>query len=347
MAGKRYSAEKLHQFCLNVFGAAGLNEEDAEIAAHSLVRAELEGAPSHGISRLPIYTARLQEGRINARPRITYMEKGALLKADGDNGLGQVVASRALHQAVPLARKHGIAGVFIHNSNHFGTAAFYCQQACEEAMAIIATTNSPPGIAPWGGKHAFLGTNPIAFGFPVKGEPPVIIDMSSSVAARGNIILAAKQGEKIPLGWAINAAGEDTDDPHEALQGAVLPFGGAKGYAIALAVEVFSSVLSGAAFGPHVHNLYNEDEPPANVGHSFILIDIDRLVGLDVYYRRLGQLLQEMKQVPRASDERDILYPGERRFRTFQRNSAQGIALSDQVVHELKALGRAAGVSFL
>ena len=346
MTERRYSVNELQQFCLNVFQRVGLSRQDAEVATDSLVRAELEGAKSHGISRLAIYTKRILEGRINAQPQLTFEQSAALLKVDGDNGLGQVVANHALQKAIPIAKSHGMAGVFIRGSNHFGTAAFYCQQACQAEMVLIATTNSPPGIAPWGGKRAFFGTNPIAFSFPVQGEPPVIIDMSSSVVARGNIILADKLGEKIPRGWAMNKDGVDTEDPKEALQGSVLPFGGVKGYALAMAVEMFSAVLSGAAFGPHVNNLYKENEPPADVGHSFILIDIDQLVGVDAYYSRMDQFLQEMKQVPRIDGAEEILYPGERRYRTYQQNSKEGIDLSESVAAELAKLGETVGVFF-
>ncbi|MGI9049530.1 MAG: Ldh family oxidoreductase, partial [Rubrobacteraceae bacterium] len=191
---------KLRNFCEEVLARLGVPAEDAAVVADSLVRANLEGADSHGISRLGIYVRRLEEGRISARPEIRIERSGSVLSVDGGNGLGQVVSHRALEEAVPVARETGIVGVGVRNSNHFGTAAYYCQTACREGMALIATTNTPPGIAPWGGKEAYFGTNPVAFGFPTRDGPPVIVDMSSSVVARGKIILADKEGTEIPEG---------------------------------------------------------------------------------------------------------------------------------------------------
>jgi LDH2 family malate/lactate/ureidoglycolate dehydrogenase len=212
--------------------------------------------------------------------------------------------------------------------------------ACREGMALIATTNSPPGIAPWGGKKAYFGTNPIAFGFPTREEPPVIVDMSSSVVARGKIILAAREGVPISEGWAMDEEGVETTDANAALEGAVLPLGGAKGYALALAVEVISGVLSGAAFGPGVNNLYRDGDPPADVGHCFILLDVSRWMPWKEYYTRMEQFLAEIKASPRARDAGEILYPGERRHRTYLENARRGIALPVTVKQELEVLAR-------
>ncbi len=252
---------------------------------------------------------------------------------------------------MPVARETGIAGVAVCNSNHFGTAAYYCRMACEEGMALIAATNSPPGIAPWGGRQAYFGTNPIAFGFPTRREPPVIVDLSSSVVARGKVILAAKQREPIPEGWAIDESGETTTDAQAALKGAMLPLGGAdggaKGYALALAVEMMAGVLSGAAFGPGVGNLYRDgEEPPADVGHFFILLDLSCWMGLEDYYSRIERFLEEIKASPRAAGAEEILYPGERRHGNYLRNLKEGIVLSPAVREELADLGGECGVPF-
>ncbi|SFD35882.1 malate dehydrogenase (NAD) [Bacillus sp. OV194] len=346
MGTKRYFPQEVHRYCLDIFQSAGLESKDAQVAADSLVNAELEGAKSHGISRISIYAKRLLDGRINGRPNFQVADSHSLLKVNGDNGLGQVVANYALGLGISKAKKQGISGVFISNSNHFGTAAFFGQKACNENMAFIGMTNSPSAIAPWGGKQAFFGTNPIAFCFPVENKAPVIIDMSSSVAARGNIILAEKQGNKIPLHWALDKNGVPTDDPAEALMGSVLPFGGAKGYALALAVEMFCSILSSAAFGPHVNNIYTENAPHANVGHSFILIDLESLVGMEAYYENMNHFIKEIKENPQADEHQEILYPGERRHRTYTKNVKEGIALSPSIVKELEELGEGLGVIF-
>jgi LDH2 family malate/lactate/ureidoglycolate dehydrogenase len=345
MSAKTFRFEELHRFAREVFIHLGMRREDAAAAADSLVRADFEGNESHGISRLAIYAKRIREGRISAKPDIRTEVTGSIVKVDGGNGLGQVVSVRALEAAVPVARQNGMAGVFVRNSNHFGTAAYYCQKACEHNMALIAMTNSPPGIPPWGGRKAFFGTNPIAFGFPARNRTPVIVDMSSSVVARGKIILAGKTGESIPHGWAIDENGADTTDPAAALKGAVLPVGGAKGYALALAIEVMTGILTQAAFGPHVNNLYKDRDPPANVGHCFILLDIGTWLPMDEYFAQVERFLQEVKEVPLAQGSTEILYPGERRNRTFLKRIRQGITLPAEVHEELLRIGGEFGLT--
>ncbi|TDF98341.1 Ldh family oxidoreductase [Paenibacillus piri] len=341
-----YRASELTDFCKQVFIQLGLPADDAAIAADSLVRADLEGNESHGMSRLSIYAKRIQEGRISANPAIVCESFGSILKVDGDNGLGQIVSYRAIKRAIVMVQEGGIAGVFIRNSNHFGTAAYFCQQACMDNIAVIAMTNSPPGIPPWGGKKAFFGTNPIAFGFPLRNEPPVIIDMSSSVVARGKIIMADKTGEAIPLGWAMDESGKETADPAAALRGAVLPLGGAKGYALAMAIEIMCGVLSGAAYGPHVNNLYKDGDSAANVGHSFILLDISRWMAVEHYFDIMEEFLREVKDVPKAAGVDEIHYPGERRHAKYAARSVAGIHISQEVVNELTQLGEDLKVVF-
>ena len=346
MESRRYRPEELKTFCQEVFTCLGMSQENAGVVSDSLVRANLEGTDSHGVSRMGIYTGRMREGRISADPTVKIEHHGSVLRVDGGNGLGQIASYHALKDAFPVAREMGIVGVGVRNSNHFGAAAYYCRMACREGMALIATTNSPPGIAPWGGKKAYFGTNPIAFGFPTRDEPPVIVDMSSSVVARGNIINAAREGEPIPEGWATDEEGLSTTDAEAALRGAVLPLGGAKGYALALAVEVMSGVLSGAAFGPHVNNLYKDNDPSANVGHSFMLLDISRWLDLDDYYDRMDQFLSEIKAAPRAKGVEEILYPGERRYSSYLDKMKEGITLPSAVSKELEELARAYEVPF-
>jgi LDH2 family malate/lactate/ureidoglycolate dehydrogenase len=341
-----YHASELTDFCKSVFIRLGMTEENSAVAADSLVRADLEGNEGHGISRLPIYAKRIQEGRISARPDIEYEQFGSVLKVNGGNGLGQVVAYRAVQQAIPIAKENGMTGIFVRNSNHFGTAAYFCQQACKQNMILLAMTNSPPGIPPWGGKKAFFGTNPIAFGFPTRQAPPVIIDMSSSVVARGKIILANKIGEDIPLGWAIDDHGVETTDPAAALRGAVLPLGGAKGYALAMAIEIMCGVLSGAAYGPHVNNLYKDGDSAANVGHSFILLDISRWMPIEDYFDLMEKFLKEVKDVPVAAGTDEIFYPGERRYQKYAARSVAELAVSREVAEELRGLGGSLGITF-
>lgn len=334
----RFSHEQLLPFCQGVFERLGVPPAEALVAASALVRADLEGVESHGISRLNIYARRLREKRINPQPKIRLEERGAILLVDGDHGLGQVVATRAVEAGLRLAEKNGIVAIAIRKSNHFGTASYYAQLACQAGKVFIGMTTSPPGIAPWGGKQAYLGTNPIAFGFPTQTDTPVIIDLSTSVVARGKIMLAAKTGQAIPKGWALDKEGRETEDAQAALQGALLPFGGAKGYALALAIEIMSGVLTGASFGTRVQNLYLDHHGKADVGHFFILLEPKEFLPEEAYHHDINQLLRELKQIPLAEGYTEILYPGERRKREYEKRLKQGIPLSREIHRELTRL---------
>jgi LDH2 family malate/lactate/ureidoglycolate dehydrogenase len=342
-----FSAVDLKVYCENLLTSMGVNHEDAAIASESLIQANLEGIHSHGISRLPIYLKRIAEGRINPNPDIDLEAKtNSLLMVDGDNGLGQVVGYHAVKKGIEMAKKSGVVAIGVRNSNHFGTASFFCQLACKENLACIGLTNSPSAIAPWGGRSPFFGTNPIAFGFPTGNDAPVIIDLSTSIVARGKIILAAKQGNEIPNGWALDENGHSTTDPQQALNGSVLPLGGAKGSALALGVEILTGILAGAAFGPHVNNIYDEGSDYANVGHFFILLDIEKFMNVELFTTYLNNLLTEMKEIPKVPGVDEIRYPGERRKKESSFHFANGIPLSAIVKNELSELGQQQNITF-
>ncbi|HZG69918.1 MAG TPA: Ldh family oxidoreductase [Chondromyces sp.] len=343
-----YAESDLKEFCQNVLVKIGMTKENSIIVADSLVKANLEGMDSHGINRLPVYVKRFMDQRINIIPKIKLEQKSdSVLVVNGDNGLGHVVSYHSIRKGMEMAKQAGMAAIAIKNSNHFGAASYFCQLACEENLVCIGFTNSPPGIAPWGGKRAFFGTNPIAFGFPTGNDTPVIIDLSTSIVARGKIILAAKQGQSIPDDWAMDKEGHPTNNPNAALEGSVYPFGGAKGSALALAVELLAGVLSGAAFGPHVKNIYNEEETGrANVGHFFILMDIRKFMDINIFYHSIGNLLSEMKTVPKVPGGNEIRYPGERRKREERERMKEGIHLSDYVERELMQLAEQVNVKF-
>ncbi|MEH7252601.1 Ldh family oxidoreductase [Neobacillus niacini] len=345
---EHFAVEDLKVYCKKLLINVGVKEEDARIASESLIQANLEGVHSHGISRLPIYMKRLAEGRINPNPSIDLNEKThSLLMVNGDNGLGQVVGYHAIKKGIDMAKESGVVAIGVNNSNHFGTASFFCQLACEENLACIGFTNSPSAIAPWGGRSPFFGTNPIAFGFPTGNDTPVIIDLSTSIVARGKIILAAKQGNEIPSGWALDENGHSTTDPNQALDGSVLPLGGAKGSALALGVEILTGILSGAAFGPHVNNIYNENVTDnANVGHFFILLNIEKFMSVELFTTYINSLLTEMKELPKVPGVDEIRYPGERRKNESKLNMEAGIPLSDIVKNELSELGRRVQILF-
>jgi LDH2 family malate/lactate/ureidoglycolate dehydrogenase len=342
--GHSYSSKELEDFCQALFVAAGVPEAEAKVVASVFIDISLDGIDTHGINRLPITLSRLLNGRINAKPSIQIRNDGAVASINGDNGLGQLIAVRAMELGIELAKEYGVSFVTVKNSNHFGAASTYCKIAIKENMLAQVFTNSPCGIPPWGGIRSYFGTNPISFGFPHQDDS-VIVDMSSSTVARGNIILAAKEGRPIPAGWAIDKYGNSTTDANAALEGAVLPIGGAKGYALALAVEVMAGIVTGSAYGSHVGWVYDDTLEPCNIGHSIMVLDINRLMPFEDFNQRMSDMIREIKEVPLAEGVSSIRIPGERRKSIAKERMEKGIILSDGLIKELKEIADRLGVN--
>ncbi len=329
---ERFAAEKLETFSVELLVKSGVGQAAAEQTAHVLVEADLDGTGTHGIMRLGTYLAAIERGQLNPSAQPTIEQTGAATaKVDGNNGLGTATAIAAMNEALRLAQEAGVGMVTANHSNHYGAAAYYVQMATNEGLIGISTTNSHPAIPPWGGRQAYLGTNPIAFGFPTAGDP-VLVDLSLSVVARGKVIQAARTGQPIPLGWAIDKDGHATTDPKAALAGAMLPLGGAKGAALALAIEILSGVMSGAGSGPYVTSILENATEPANIGHWFVAIDPTRFIARPFYLTQLTRLLEELKANPLAQDVAQIRIPGERRAQLRRENMAAGVALPDDTI---------------
>jgi len=338
-------AANIKRFIGDVLSEVGLTQEDGQIVANSLVGANLRGVDSHGVTRLSIYVKRLGLGAINAKPSVSILdESGATLLIDGDNGMGQVVGTRAMGLGIEKAKRDGAASVGVRNSNHFGTGAFFLQQAVREDLIVFAMSNAPSTMAPWGGIEPYLGTNPYAYGIPAGKYEPILLDMATSVVARGKIITAAKEGRDIPAGWAIDQQGRPTTNAQAALDGTVLPFAGPKGYAISLMIDIMSGVLTGAGFGSHVNNIYGDFDKTQNVGHFFHLVDISRFMPIDQFKSRVDQMIEEIKQAPKAEGAEEIFLPGEMESRIQLQRLQEGIPLSPEVYGDLRQTGLEYGV---
>ncbi len=327
--------------------AAGVPAADAAILADSLVEADIQGTSTHGVSRLAIYLRRIGEGLIDPAAELRVERRSpAVLLVDAGAGLGQVQASKVLERLYPLAREHGIASAAIRNSNHFGALSWYCNQAAAQGMILLATTNAEPAMPPYGSSDAFFGTNPIGASFPTGKGFPVKVDLATSVVARGNIVAAAKRGDPIPEGWAVDAEGNPTTDAEAALAGAVLTLGGHKGYALAFLVEVLSSVLSGAAVGDAVGSMYKQMERTQDVGHFFCLMDIAAFMELDAFKARIDAMIDTLKGRRLRPGFDEILVPGEPEQRKATENRRLGIPIDDATLRELRALSEELGVPF-
>ena len=340
-------ADGLIAYCAALFADAGMPAADAHLCAEQLVVADLRGVESHGVVRMAIYLERLRCGVTSPRPAMNVVRQTRSTAVfDGDNGMGQIVGQAAMALAIAKAREHGEpAFVSVRNSNHFGAAAWFAEMAAREEMIGLAfTIGGINHMVPWGGAEAMLGNNPFAVAFPMRDDIPVILDMACSVAARGKILVAAKEGRAIPGDWAVDREGRPTTDAQEALAGFVAPVGGPKGYALTLTIGLLSTMLSNAYFGTEVTNMYDDLLNPQNIGHLFGVLPISAFESLDTYYARMTKAAAEIRGVRKSPDVERIYLPGEREAILAQSRRREGLPLGAQTWRELEDLGRAAGV---
>jgi LDH2 family malate/lactate/ureidoglycolate dehydrogenase len=343
----RFSPAEVQSLAERIAVGAGVAPDDAAILADSLVDADVHGISTHGISRLNIYVRRIQRGLIDPRAVLQIDARAAaVLAVDAGNGLGQPQAVKTLDRLVPLARQYGVASATIRRSQHFGALGYYCNRAAARQMILLAMTNCEPSVSPEGACQAFFGTNPIAVSFPTGKGFPLRIDLATSIVARGNIIAAQKAGRPIPAGWALDAEGQPTTDAAAALAGTVLAMAGHKGSALAMMVEAFAGVLSGAAVGSAVGSMYKHLDRTQDVGHFFCLFDVAAFIDPDVFRQRIDAMIDAIKICRLRPGADEILVPGERSHRKAQHNRRMGIAMGAETLSELKTLAAEYSVPF-
>jgi LDH2 family malate/lactate/ureidoglycolate dehydrogenase len=304
-------APDAHRFVKDVLVGNEVPEDNANIIANCLVQADLRGVDTHGINRIPSYMARVREGVLDPKANPTvHTITSVVAQVDGHNAFGFLAAHMGMNQAIEMAKEFGIGMVSVKRSNHFGMSAWIAQQAIDAGMMSLVFTNSSPALPVWGGRAKLMGVSPIACGAPAGKERPFILDMAPSVAARGKIYKAYRRGERIPSDWALDAEGNPTDDPEEALKGVMLPLGGPKGSALAIMMDVFSGVLSGSAFAGNVTNPYDPSKP-ADVGHFLIAIKPDLFMSLEAFKERLDYLYQRVVGSEKIPGVDRIYFPGE------------------------------------
>jgi len=332
------SANQLKRLCINILEAVGGSGDEAEIVADSLVKANLRGVDSHGVIRLPVYVNRVKHKTIvpGAPFRVVHETLSTAL-VDGGSGFGQVVAVKAMKLAVEKARSTGVGAVSVFNTNHFGMAAYYALIALQNEMVSVITSNTSPWVVPWGGRVPMLGTNPMCVAIPSGQDIPIILDMATSATARGKIEKAAKEGKSIPKGWAVDENGQPTTDPIVALRGALLPFGGPKGYCLSFIIDVLSGALAGATCGKHVVSLYPEDHR-CNIGQFFLAINVNALIPIGEFKAKVDEAVREIKSCPPALGYSEILIPGEIEHRIEQKRLKEGVPLSDEVWRQIEEL---------
>ncbi len=332
-------AEVLRDFCTDVLMRAGMGRAEAELVANSLVEADLRGIYSHGVVRLWLYERRLRAGLIRPNPAMQFTRTGpATAMLAGGHGAGQVIGTRAMTEAIALAREAGVGCVAVTESNHFGIAAYYTMQALPHDMIGFAVCHSDRLVAPYGAAEPFFGTNPLSVAIPAGEEDPFVLDMATSVGPIGKVTSAQAAGHDIPAGWAIDADGNPTTDPAAALNGSLLPIGTYKGYGISMVVEVLSALLGGSPFGPHVPVPFTIKEIQ-NLGQFFAALDLRRFGDAAAFKRRMDQMIREIKTLPRAPGFEQILVAGEPEARCRRERLQHGIPLTAEALKVLTEYG--------
>jgi len=330
--------KRLMELTTEIIKRAGFREEDAHIIADSLIQADLNGVSTHGLARLNLYIERAENNALNRTPDVKILnETPSTILLDADDGMGIVAAKKAMDIIIEKAKNTGIAMASIRNSNHLGALAYVTKYIQEHGLIGFACTNTSPIMAPFGGRSPVLGNNPFSVAIPY--EPPIIFDTALSVTARGNIILADREGKPIPEGWAVNDKGQITTNAKEALLGAVLPMAQHKGYGMAFLVEVLAGVLTGAQYGTNLGSFVPPDySKPLGFGHIIMAINIESFMDKKEFEVRLNDLVKIIKESPLAEGFSEIFVPGEIEYRRNTKAQTEGVNLKDTTVQLLKDL---------
>ena len=329
--------KKLKKILTKIFINHGLSQNHANISSNALINAELVGAHTHGLARLKMYCDRINKKVINPKAKIKIKKiSQSISQVDANSSIGFVAADIGIKEAIKNARKTGIGLVGIKNSGHYGLSGYYAEQAVKKNLIVFCFTNAPPAIAPHGSKKKLFGTNPICFGSPTTSKIPFILDTSVSEINRGKIRVAAKTGKKIPIGVALDKFGKSTTDAKKALLGVQLPLGGFRGSGLAWMVDILSGVMTGANHGGKVKDPFDDFSGPQNVGHMFITIRPNLFVGN--FSQRIKENIKRVKRLPKIKGVKEILYPGQNKFKRFKKNLNKKIYISESIKKDLEYL---------
>ncbi|MBK8742358.1 MAG: Ldh family oxidoreductase [Betaproteobacteria bacterium] len=327
------SLDEVESLARDALTANGTSAVNALPVARSIRAAESAGIRSHGLARLATYCEHVRCGKVDGQavPSLVRLA-AASLRVDARTGFAHPAIEVRHTPLVEAARANGIAALAVTNSYNCGVVGDHVERLAEAGLVALAFVNSPPAIAPWGGKRALFGTNPIALAAPRRGHAPLVIDQSSSVIARGEIMLHDQQGRPIPEGWAIDSDGKPTTDAKAALQGgSLLPSGGYKGAGMALLVEIMAAGLTGANFSYAASSFANNEGGPPRTGQFFIAI-APGIFGGDDLPDRLEELFTQLLTEPGTR------LPGQKRFAARERTAASGVSLPASLHTRLKGL---------
>jgi len=320
-----------------IFKKFGLNQDHARISAKALINAELVGAYGHGLSRLKMYCDRISKKVINPKPKIKIKKiSQSISHIDADDSIGFVAADMAIKKAISNAKKTGIGLVAVRNSGHYGLSGYYAEQAVKKNLVTMIYTNAPPAIAPHGAIKSLFGTNPICFGTPSGSKAPFILDTSISMINRGKIRFASKNNQKLPIGVALDKFGKPTTDANKALKGVQLPIAGFRGSGLAWMVDILSGVLTGGNHAGRVKDPFEDFSGPQNIGHLFITFKTNLFV--KDYNNRIKDNIKKVKRLPKVKGVKEIMYPGQNKYKRYKMNLNKEIKISKIIKEELEIL---------
>lgn len=334
----KVDSEKLKRIAYKSFLNSGLNEEDAEIAADVLNYSDKKGIETHGLNRLKAYINSIKNGKINKEAELKVIrDSGSTILFDGDYALGLVSSTKAMKECIKRAKEIGICLVSVKNGGHFGSAGYYSLMAANENMIGISMSNSDKIVVPYGGKKSILGNSPWSIAFPGgnKHKIPVVVDMACSEVSFGKIQLAKRDNKEIPNTWGVDEEGNPTTDVDKIYKSqGLLPFGGAKGYAITLVIEMLVLTLTGSGVGDKI-GISKRDNSKENLGQIMIVIDPDKMIGLEEFKEEVDEYLDYVKSVETLDGVSKIRIPGERAFERERKNEEEGIDFSLKLAEEL------------
>ena len=341
MSGYRVSVEQLTKIAIRLFIGMGYSEKDATLAADVLVETDRRGVDTHGLARMGLYNKLTgAEGRVNKNARLRIIsETPPYLMIDADHGLGVIMAPQAVELAISRAAEHGACIMGVRNSGHFGAAGYYADKCVRKGFIALVSSNSPATMAPYGGIKEFHGNSPWSLAIPGGNRypEPVMFDMACSEVSNGKIETAIRENRQVPIGWGIDKNGEPATDPAAIWQGGcLLPFGGVKGYCIALLLEMLSSMLTFASFG----NSTNMGGNHENTSHFVLLMDPDKFGSPELYRESVDVYIDQIKAMPLASGVSEIIVPGELEARAITANKINGIYLDKEVADSLAEVAR-------
>ena len=343
----KFKVATIREFGEAVAVKAGMPRPDAEIFIDNMIQSDLRGVRSHGMTKFRGYLTRVELGgsEIAAQPEITQAAP-SVLTVDGRRGMGSTVAWKAMNACIERARETGTAFAAVKNASHHGFGGYYVMHAAEQGMLAFEACNTPALVAPFGGAAPLIGTNPMSIAVPAGRHPMLVLDMATSVVAKGKIALAMKEGRAIPDTWALDAQGNRTTDPVAANTGALLPFGGPKGYAIALIIDVLCACLAGANDSRHIPRVFEQPELPSNIGYFMGVFDISKFMELSAFRQRVAEMFDVLKACPPSEGSQGVMIPGEIEYENTRRNLAEGIELSEPVLREFRELSERYGVEY-